>query len=90
MRGARLPAMRRLDHIKRLSDEGGIGWLVDVRCTCGRSGWRRPAELAREVGWEVTLESLQQRMRCTQCGNRGLEVAAVPEPRPRGIPKNPR
>ncbi|MDB6159834.1 MAG: hypothetical protein JWO04_3540 [Gammaproteobacteria bacterium] len=77
-------------HIKRLSDEGGIGWLVDVRCKCGRSGWRKPADLAREIGWDATLESLQQRMRCTHCGDKGLEVAAVPEPRPRGIPKNPR
>ncbi len=81
--------MRRLDHIKKLSDEGGIGWLVDVRCKCGRSGWKKPEALAQKAGWDATLESLQQRLRCTKCGQKGMEVVAISEPRPRGIPKNP-
>jgi len=33
--------MRLLPHIKRLSDEGGRGWLVDIHCPCGHSGSAR-------------------------------------------------
>ena len=40
------------------------------------------------VGWTLTLETLAQRMRCTQCGEKAAEVVAVARPRPRGIPKN--
>ncbi len=43
--------MRRLDHVKKLSEEGGIGWLVDIHCKCGRSGWKKPEVLAK-AGWE--------------------------------------
>jgi hypothetical protein len=81
--------MRNLDHIQRLNDEGGRGWLIDVRCRCGRTGWLEPARLAHQVGWDATLESLRLRLRCTACGERGLTLTAIPAPRPRGIPKNP-
>lgn len=81
--------MRRLDHIKKLSDEGGQGWLVDVRCKCGRSGWLEPSAVARAAGWDATLEWLQKRMRCSRCGQKDLSVTAVLAPKPRGIPKNP-
>jgi hypothetical protein len=86
---ATLAGMRTLAHIQRLSDEGGRGWLVDVRCVCGRTGWLEPAILAQQVGWDATLESLTQRLRCTQCGQKELTLTAIPAPRPRGIPKNP-
>jgi hypothetical protein len=46
--------------------------------------------IASQVGWETSLESLRHRLRCSQCGQKGLEVDAVPEPRPRGLSKNPR
>jgi hypothetical protein len=82
-------AVRSLDHIQRLSDEGGRGWLVDVRCRCGRTGWLELARLAHQVGWDATLDSLRQRLRCTACGEKGLTLTAIPAPRPRGIPKNP-
>lgn len=82
--------MRRLDHIKKLSDEGGRGWSLDIQCDCGRSGWEKPQVIASQVGWETSLESLRHRLRCSQCGQKGLEVDAVPESRPRGLSKNPR
>jgi hypothetical protein len=81
--------MRSLDHIQRLSDEGGRSWVVDVRCRCGRAGWLEPQRLAQRVGWNATLDSLRQRLRCTACGEKGLTIIAIPAPRPRGIPKNP-
>ena len=81
--------MRVLDHIRRLSDEGGQGWLLDVHCPCGRAGWIPPAQLAAQVGWDTALPTLQQRLRCTACGAKGLTIAAISAPRARGIPKNP-
>jgi hypothetical protein len=81
--------MRILPQIHRLSDEGGQGWLLDVRCPCGRSGWIPPAQLAARVGWDTALDALPPRLRCTACGAKGLTIAAISAPRARGIPKNP-
>ena len=82
--------MRRvLPHIQRLSDEGGRGWLIDIHCPCGHSGWVPPERFAQQVGWDLTLAGLQSRLRCTACGHKGLTVRAISAPRPRGIPKNP-
>jgi hypothetical protein len=47
------------------------------------------ALLAQQAGWNATLESLRLRLRCTACGEKGLNLTAIPAPRPRGIPKNP-
>jgi hypothetical protein len=48
-----------------------------------------PEALARLVGWKATLEELVPRLRCSQCGKKAADVAAVAKPRPRRIPKNP-
>ena len=78
-----------LNHIKKLSDEGGSYW-VDVRCVCGYSVFLQPTELARRYGADTLLKSLEPRMRCQQCQRKGsAQVRAVPVPRPRGTPKNP-
>jgi hypothetical protein len=50
----------------------------------------KPQVVASQVGWEISLESLRHRLRCSQCGQKELEVDAVPEPCPRGLSKNPR
>jgi hypothetical protein len=81
-------AMRALPHIRKLSDEGG-SFLVDVHCTCGYTCWLKPKDLAERYGWDMTLEALLPRMRCSKCGAHAAQVRAVLEPRPRGIPKNP-
>jgi len=83
------PGMRLLPHIQQLRDEGGQGWLLDIQCPCGHAGWIPPQRFADRVGWDVTLERLQSRLRCTTCGRKGLTVRAISAPRPRGIPKNP-
>jgi len=80
--------MRALPHILKLSDQGG-SFLVDVRCKCGYACWLRPKDLAGRYGWDMTLEALQLRMRCSKCHGRAAQVTAVAEPRPRGVPKNP-
>jgi hypothetical protein len=81
--------MRVLTHIKKLDDCFGQ-FLVRVSCTCDASRHIEPKALARRVGWSMTLEALAPRLRCSQCGKKAAEVAAVAQPRPRGIPKNPR
>lgn len=81
--------MRPLPHITKLSDQAGE-FLIDVRCSCGYAAWIKPKDLARRFGWEATLESLTPRLRCSKCGAKAAQFAAVAEPRPRGVPKNPR
>ena len=80
--------VRVLPHIKRLDDCFGQ-FLVRVVCECGAWRERKPQALARLVGWKVTLKQLALRMRCSRCGRKDAEVAAVARPRPRGVPKNP-
>lgn len=80
--------MRALPHIHKLGDQGG-SFLVDVRCKCGYTSWLKPKDLARRFGWDMTIEALQARMRCSKCGAKSAQVSAVAEPRPRGVPKNP-
>jgi DNA-directed RNA polymerase subunit RPC12/RpoP len=74
--------------MRKLSDAFGQV-LVDVRCSCGYSRLINPEALAPRVEWEAPLESLKDRMRCSQCGKKAADVVAVSEPRPRGVPKNP-
>ena len=82
--------MRVLAHIKKLDDAFGH-FFVHVTCrTC--KAWREiePEALARLVGWSMTLEALAPRMRCSKSGAKAAEIVAVPIPRPREVPKNPR
>lgn len=81
--------MGTLPHIKKLDD--GLGFfLVRITCRgCKASRHVKPEALARIAGWSATLEQLAKRMRCSRCGRRDAEVAAIGVPRPRGIPKNP-
>jgi hypothetical protein len=77
--------VRVLTHIKKLDDCFGQ-FLVRVSCPCGASREIEPEALARLVGWSMTLEALASRLRCSQCGKKAAEVAAVARPRPRGVP----
>ena len=80
--------MRTLPDIKKLDDCFGM-FLVRVTCKCGASRDIPPDALARMTSWQTTLEALAPRMRCSVCGTKGAQVVAVPQPRPRGNPKNP-
>jgi hypothetical protein len=81
-------ACERLAHIKRQDDCFGQ-FLVRVSCVCGAVREVEPEALARLVGWSTTLNELEPRLRCSQCGRKDAEAVAVARPRPRGIPKNP-
>jgi hypothetical protein len=81
--------MRVLAHIQKLDDCFGL-FLVRVTCKCGASRDITPEALARMVGWTTTFAAIAPRMRCSKCGEKGAaQVVAVPQPRPRGVPKNP-
>lgn len=86
--GSYASRMRTLPDIKKLDDCFGM-FLVRVICKCGASRDMLPEALARIAGWSTTLEALEPRMRCSKCGAKGAQIVAVPQPRPRGIPKNP-
>jgi hypothetical protein len=80
--------VRVLAHIKKLDDCFG-DFLVRVNCKCGAVREITPEALARLVGWSATLQELEQRMRCSQCGKKAAEVVAVARPRPRAVRKHP-
>ena len=62
--------VRVLAHIKKLDDCFGQ-FLVRVTCKCGAIREITPEALARLVGSTLTLETLAQRMPCSQCGEKG-------------------
>jgi hypothetical protein len=85
----RLGSVRTLDHIKKLDDSFGL-FFVRIICRCGATRDIEPKALALIAGWTTSLADLIPRMRCSKCGTKGeCKVVAVPQPRPRGVPKNP-
>ena len=62
--------VRVLAHIKKLDDCFGQ-FLVRVTCKCGAIREITAEALARLVGWTLALETLAQRMPCSQCGEKG-------------------
>ncbi|WP_159716165.1 hypothetical protein [Geminicoccus flavidas] len=51
---------------------------------CRRRVWLLTEELARHCGWDRTLQQLEPRLRCQQCGGRGyfnlVNSLALPPP----------
>jgi hypothetical protein len=80
--------VRVLPHLKKL--DGCFGdFLVLVTCSCRASRQIEAEALARLAGSKVTLKELAPRMRCSRCGKKAAEVAAVARPRPRGGGRSP-
>jgi hypothetical protein len=70
--------MRRQLNVHRLSDEFG---QYTLRMTCARCQYVRlalPYKLARLVGWDATLDELQQRLRCSRCGAKECVIDVSP------------
>jgi hypothetical protein len=80
--------VRVLPHVRKLDDCLG-DFLVRVTCPCGASRQIEPEALARIAGRSATLAALAQRMRCSQCVKKVVEVIAVARPRPRGGGRSP-
>ena len=75
--------MRKLA-IKKLSDEFG-DYLLTIGCRkCRHVRITEPRMLAKIVGWDTPLSTLEKRLRCSSCGGKDCELTANPRPRPRG------
>ena len=81
--------MRRPLNIVKLNDRFGDYVLVLTCRKCKHSRRTGPHPLAKLAGWDVTLEKLAERLRCSNCGAKECELTPESIPRPRGIPKNP-
>ena len=70
--------------VKKLGD--GFGdYVLTIACRpCGHTRATEPAALAKIVGWDVPLEALARRLRCSRCGAKDCKLEALPKPRPRG------
>jgi DNA-directed RNA polymerase subunit RPC12/RpoP len=69
-----------------LADEFGQ-YLLVLKCqSCGHERSAYPAALAQFCGWDITLENVEKRLRCSKCGARACRLRAVPMQKPRGTP----
>jgi len=77
--------MRRPPKVTKLGDEFA-DYVLTIACRrCRHVRITEPKALAKVVGWEITLDALALRLRCTQCGTLGdCELTPHARPRPRG------
>ncbi len=71
--------------VRRLSDDFGQYLLVITCAACTHERRAYPHLLARICGWDVTLQDLEKRMRCSKCGNKRCGVRAIEMQKPRGV-----
>lgn len=75
--------------ITRLQDHFG-DYLIHVQCRkCNH--WREitPHALARLVGWATEIGDVSNRLRCSKCQTKSVDVAIGFKRRPRRWNKNP-
>jgi len=77
-------------HVEKLSDEFGQYLLVLECAGCGHQRRTNPQAVARLFGWDLTLETIARRLRCSRCGKRQCSARAVPAQKPRGYSALPR
>jgi hypothetical protein len=76
--------MRRQPVVKQLGDEFG-DYLLTIECRqCKHKRVAEPRSLAKLVGWEITLDALAKRLRCSSCHEKDCELTPNSKPRPRG------
>jgi hypothetical protein len=76
--------MRRQLLVKQLGDEFG-DYLLTIECRqCKHKRVTEPRSLAKLVGWEITLDALAKRLRCSSCRKKDCELTPNARPRPRG------
>jgi DNA-directed RNA polymerase subunit RPC12/RpoP len=76
--------------VDKLSDEFGQYTLVLQCAACGHERIAEPHTLARLCGWDVRLEDVAKRMRCSKCGKKQCATRAVPPRKPRGYTSLPK
>jgi hypothetical protein len=64
--------------VLKLSDHGGQ-YVLTIKCPCGHARSAQPQTLAGIAGWDATLKSVVQRLRCSRCGARKCSVTVRPE-----------
>jgi len=75
--------------IVRLSDHFG-NYVIEVRCRkCRHTRQMDPHVLADAFGWQAELAPLVQRLRCSMCQSRSVDVQVGFTRRPRRWNKNP-
>ena len=72
-------------HVEKLSDEFGQYLLLLTCVACSHTRKTNPQVLARLFGWDLKLESIARRLRCSKCVKRQCTARAVPALKPRGV-----
>jgi hypothetical protein len=75
-------AVMRPLQITKLSDEFGQ-YQILLTCECGHTRKCNPQTLARIAGWDVKLDDLLKRLRCSKCGEKKCTAKVMCEIAPR-------
>jgi len=70
-------------HVEKLSDEFGQYTLILTCSACRYERVTTPQLLGRLCGWEMRLEDVAKRLRCSKCGKKRCTARAVPLRKPR-------
>lgn len=81
--------MRRQPTIEKLGDRFGDYVLVITCRKCKHGRRTEPHAIAKLLGWDASLKTVEMRLRCSNCSAKDCQVTAESIPRPRGVPKNP-
>jgi DNA-directed RNA polymerase subunit RPC12/RpoP len=76
--------------VEKLSDEFGQYMLLLKCSACGHERKTNPKTLAGLFGWDMKLDDVARRLRCSKCGKRECAARAVPTQKPRGYTSLPR
>jgi hypothetical protein len=69
--------MRMPGKISKLSDEFGHYRLSILCLQCGHERVCEPSAIAPKVGWDCSLATLTQRLKCSQCGAKVARITAL-------------
>jgi hypothetical protein len=69
--------------ITKLSDEFGQ-YEILLTCECGHIRRCSPNTLAAFAGWDVKLDDIVLRLRCSKCNRKRCTARTVPMTTPRG------
>jgi len=70
--------MRRFPIVDKLSDEYGEYCLRITCAKCRNVRQTAPHPLAKKFGWNMTLEQLRKRLRCSHCGAKDAVIDVSP------------
>jgi ribosomal protein S27E len=65
------------------------GYVIVKCCACGHRRDIRTEALARIFGWDRKVRLLAARFRCSNCGQKQVDISFGYDRKPRGGTKNP-